>query len=59
MDMFVTLKETTVGMVSTIGRKLNQPARIGTVKWTWKDNGGTVHTELLKNTLYFPKFRST
>ena len=53
--MFVTFKATTVGMLATIGGKLNQPAGIGTVKWTWKDDGGAVHTELLENTLYFPK----
>ena len=26
------------------------------VKWTWKDDGGAVHTEQLKNKLYFPKY---
>ena len=25
------------------------------MKWTWKYNGGAVHTELLENTLYFTK----
>ena len=25
------------------------------MKWTWKDDGGAVHTEQLENTLYFPK----
>ena len=53
--MFVTFKATTVGIVATIRGKLNQPDGIGMVKWTWKDDGGAVHTELLKNTLYFPK----
>ena len=53
--MFVTFNETTVGLVATIGGKLNQPAGIGTVMWTWKDDGGAVHTEQLDNTLYFPK----
>ena len=57
--MFVTLKATTVCIVARIGGKLNQPAGIGTVKWTWKDYGGAVHTELLENTLYFTKSRST
>ena len=52
--MFVTFNETASGLVATIGGKLNQPAGIGTVKWTWKDDGGAVHTEHLENTLYFP-----
>ena len=53
--MFVTFNETTSGLVATIGGKLNQPAGIGMVKWTWKDGGGAVHMEELDNTLYFPK----
>ena len=53
--MFFTFKSTTVGIVATIGGKLNQPSGIGTVKLTWQDYGGAVHTELLENTLYFPK----
>ena len=53
--MFFTFNETTAGLVVTIGGKLNQPAGIGTVKWTCKDDGGAVHTEQLENTLYFPK----
>ena len=53
--MFVTFNTTTTGLVATIGGKLNQPAGIGTVKWTWKDDGGSVHTEQLDNTLYVPK----
>ena len=53
-DMFVTFKETKVGMVATIGVNLNKPAGIGTVKWTRKDDGGVVHTELLENVLYYP-----
>ena len=44
IDIFLTFKATTVGMVATIGGKLNQPDEIGTVKWTWKDDGGAVHT---------------
>ena len=43
--MFVIFNETTAGLVATIGGKLNQPAGIGTVKWTWKDDSGAVHTE--------------
>ena len=54
-DMFITFNATIAGLVATIGGKLNQPVGIGTVKWTWKDDGGAVHTEQLKNTLYFPK----
>ena len=53
--MFVTFNETTEVLVATIGGKLNQPDGIGTVKWTWKDDGGAVHTEQLENTLYFTK----
>ena len=52
--MFVTFKETKVGMIATIGGKLNKPTGIGTVKWTWKNDGGVVNTELLENALYFP-----
>ena len=48
--MFVTFNETTAGLVATIGGKLNQPAGIGTVKWTWKDYGGAIHMEQLDNT---------
>ena len=53
--MFVTFNETTACLVATIGGKLNQPDVIGTVKWTWKDDGGASHTKQLENTLYFPK----
>ena len=53
--MFVTFKATELGIVSTIGGKLNQSSGIDTVNWTWKDDGVAVHTELLENTLYFPK----
>ena len=31
-EMFATFKETTSGMVATIGGKLNQPSGIGTVE---------------------------
>ena len=56
MDMFVTVKETTtVGIVATIGGKSNQPSITVTLKWTKKEDVRAVHTELLKNTLYFPK----
>ena len=54
-DTFVTFNKTTSGLVPTIGSKLNQPAGIETVKWTWKYDGGAVHTEQIENTLYFPK----
>ena len=53
-DMFVTFIATISGLVETLGGKLNQPAGIGTVKWTWKYDGGAVHTEQLENTLYLP-----
>ena len=53
--MFFNFKTTTVGIVATIGGKLNQPSGNGTLKWTWKYDGGSLHTELLGNTLYFPK----
>ena len=53
--MFVTFNATAAGLVSTIGGKLNQHDGIGTVKWTWKDDGGEVHTKKLENKLYFPK----
>ena len=53
--MFVTFNATTAGLVATIGGKLNQPAGIDTVKWTWKDGGGAVHMEQIENTLYFTK----
>ena len=53
--MFVTFNATTAGLVEKIGGKLNQPAGIGTVKWTWKCDGGAVHTEQLENMLYFPR----
>ena len=46
-DTFVNFIATTVDIVATIGGKLNQTSVIGTVKWTWKDDGGAVHTELL------------
>ena len=53
--MFITFNATTEVLVATIGGKLNQPSRIGMVKWTCKDDGGALHTEQLDNTLYFPK----
>ena len=52
--MFINFNATTAGLVATIAGKLNQPPGIGTVKWTWKDDGGAVHTEQLENALYFP-----
>ena len=54
-DMFVDFKETTVGMVATIGGKLNRPAGIGTVEWKWKDDYGKTHTYCLEQVLYFPQ----
>ena len=54
-EMFVTFKETTSGMVATIGGKLNQPSGIGTVEWTWKDDNGVSHTNRLEKVLYFPQ----
>ena len=53
--MFVTFNATTADLVATIGGKLNKTFGIGTVKWTWKDDGRAIHTELLENTLYFTK----
>ena len=53
-DMFVTFNETTAGLVAKIGGELYQPAEIWMVKWTWKGDGGAVHTEQLKNKLYIP-----
>ena len=53
--MFVTFNATVADLIATIGDKLNQPAGTGTVKWTWKYDGGALHTEQLENTLYFPK----
>ena len=41
-------------MVAMIVGKLNQPAGIGTVEWTRKDDTGKLHTQLLENALYFP-----
>ena len=55
--MFFTFNETTAVLVAIIGGKQNHPAGIGTVKRTWKDDGGAVHMEQLDNTLYFPKSR--
>ena len=54
-DMFVDFKETTSGMVATIGGKLNRPAGIGTVEWKWNDDDGVTHTQQLENVLYFPQ----
>ncbi len=53
-SMFITFKETTSGMVATIGGKMNKPAGIGTVEWKWKDDEGIIHTERLEDVLYFP-----
>ena len=53
--MFVDFKETAVGMVATIGGKLNRPAGIGTVEWKWKDDYGKTHTYHLEQVLYFPQ----
>lgn len=54
-DMFVDFKETTSGMVATIGGKMNRPAGIGTVEWKWKDDNGVKHTQQLERVLYFPQ----
>ena len=54
-DMFEDFQATTRGQVATIGGKLNRPAGIGTVAWTWKDDLGVAHTERLKGVLYFPQ----
>ena len=53
-SMYAEFKETSRGMVATIGGKLNSPAGIGTVKWKWKDDAGLVHEILLEKVLYFP-----
>ena len=53
-SMYAEFKETSRGMVATIGGKLNSPAGIGTVKWKSKDDAGLVHEILLDKVLYFP-----
>ncbi len=40
--------------VATIGDSTNQASGIGTVKWSWKDDPGLLHTHLIWNALYFP-----
>ena len=57
--MYAEFKETSRGMVATIGGNLNSPAGIGTVKWKWKDDAGLVHEILLDKVLYFLTLRST
>ena len=39
-NMHADFKETSRGMVATIGGKLNSPSRIGTIKGKWKDDAG-------------------
>ena len=41
-------------VVATIGGQVNFPAGIGTVKWSWRDELGEVHTHLIENVHYFP-----
>ena len=38
-----------------ISGRPNIPAGIGTFKYTWIDNNGSLHTELLEYFLYFPQ----
>ena len=41
--------------VATIGGKGHHSSGIGTVKWSWSDDQGTVHEHLVKDVLYFPE----
>ena len=54
-NMFASMTAASVNkVVATIGGQVNFPAGIGTVKWSWRDELGEVHTYLIKNVHYFP-----
>ena len=54
-NMFVSMVAASVNkVVATIGGQVNFPAGIGTVKWSWRDELGEIHTHLIKNVYYFP-----
>ena len=40
--------------VATIGGKYIISKEIGTVRWSWNDDEGQLHTKKLNNVLYFP-----
>jgi len=39
--------------VATIGGKGYQPSGIGSVRWSWRDDKGSLHEYLVENVLYF------
>ncbi len=41
-------------IVTTIAGQVNIPQGVGTVKWSWKDNNGEIHTHLIEHVYYFP-----
>ena len=54
--MFVgDLSPVTNHKVATIGGKGHQPSGLGTVRWSWRDDKGTLHEYLVENVLYFPQ----
>lgn len=54
-NMFSSMTAATASkVVATIGGKVNIPAGIGTVTWSWKDDLGVVHSYKIDNVHYFP-----
>ena len=53
--MFESMATASVNkVVATIGGKNNFPKGIGTVKWSWLDELGEVHTHQIEQVHYFP-----
>ncbi len=41
-------------VVATIAGQVNMPLGVSTVKWSWTDDNGDLHTHLIENVYYFP-----
>ena len=54
-NMFESMATANVNkVVATIGGQVNFPKGIGTVKWSWRDELGDVHTHRIEQVHYFP-----
>ncbi len=41
-------------VVATIAGQVNMPQGVSTVKWSWTDDNGEIHTHLINHVYYFP-----
>ncbi len=48
------LRRTSKHYVATIGGNKNVTAGMGSVRWSWKDDNGKLHSMDIQDVLYFP-----